>query len=101
MQLDAAKSQSEAILAKGKAEAAVIALGNEAEVAGLRTAVQGFSSVQNFAQYHVVSKLAPALSEIFASDTSEFAKIFAGYMTIPSEPTAKPVIPPTANANAK
>ncbi len=77
--LEAAQSQAEATLAKGKAEAAVIQLTNEAEVAGLRTAVKGFTSVQSFAQYHIVSKLAPALGEIFASDGSDFAKIFADY----------------------
>ena len=84
LQLDAAKNRAEAILAKGKAEAAVIHLTNEAEIAGLRKAVQGFGSVQNFAQYHIVSRLAPALSEIFASDTSDFAKIFSSYMTMPA-----------------
>jgi hypothetical protein len=84
VQLDAAKNQAEAILAKGKAEAAVINLTNAAEVAGLRKAVQGFAGVQNFAQYHIVMHLAPALSEIFASDTSDFAKLFSGYMTAPA-----------------
>jgi len=83
LQLDAAKNQAEATLAKGKAEAAVIRLNNEAEIAGLRKAVQGFGSVQNFAQYQVVTRLAPALSEIFASDTSDFARIFSSYMTQP------------------
>jgi hypothetical protein len=101
LQLDAAKNQAEAILSKGKAEAAVINLTNAAEVAGLRKAVQGFSGVQNFAQYHVVTHLAPALSEIFASDTSDFAKLFSGYMTAPT-PTAAPqpskAIPPPAAA---
>ena len=82
--LDAARSRAEAILAKGKAAAAVIQLQNEAEVAGLRTAVQGFASAAHFAQYHVISKLAPALKEIFSSDDSEFAKLFAGYMTPPT-----------------
>ena len=54
LELDAAKNQAEAILTKGRAEAAVILLTNEAEIAGLRKAVQGFASVQNFAQYHIV-----------------------------------------------
>ena len=58
---DAAEKQAEATLAKGKAEAAVINLQNEAEVAGLRKAVQGFASVQTFAQYHLMNKLGPAL----------------------------------------
>jgi regulator of protease activity HflC (stomatin/prohibitin superfamily) len=89
LQLDAAKNRADAILAKGKAEAAVIRLTNEAEIAGLRKAVQGFASVQNFAQYHIVSRLAPALTEIFASDTSDFSRIFSTYMTMPAGSSAK------------
>ena len=79
--LDAAKEQAKAIETRGKAEAAIITAQNEAEVAGLAKAVAGFTSPEQFAQYHVLSKLAPALSEIFASDTSEFAKVFSTYMS--------------------
>ncbi len=93
LELDAAKNRAEAMLTKGKAEAAVILLTNEAEIAGLRKAVQGFSSAQNFAQYHIVSRLAPALSEIFASDNSEFAKIFSDYMTMPAGSATKSPAP--------
>jgi hypothetical protein len=79
--LEAAKNQARAVITKGRAEAAVIKAGNEAEVSGLRTAVNGFPTPEQFAQYHVVSRLAPALSEIFASDSSDFARVFAAYMT--------------------
>ena len=37
-----------------------------AEVAGLRKAVQGFTGPHYFAQYQVMSKLAPSLVEILA-----------------------------------
>jgi regulator of protease activity HflC (stomatin/prohibitin superfamily) len=90
IRLEAAKAKAEGIVAKGKAEAAVIDLQNQAEVAGLKKAVQGFSSADNFAQYHVLSKLVPALREIFASDESAFAKIFAGYMASPIGSGSKP-----------
>jgi hypothetical protein len=80
LKLDAARDQAKAIVSRGKAEADVINLSNEAEVAGLRKAVQGFAGVQNFAQYHIMAKLAPALSEIFATDESEFAKLFTTYL---------------------
>jgi regulator of protease activity HflC (stomatin/prohibitin superfamily) len=95
LRLDAAKEQAKAITAAGKAEADVIMLQNEAEVSGLKKAVQGFPSAEYYAQYQVLSKLAPALSEIFASDTSEFAKMFAAYLT----PPAKAAAPPVAAAN--
>jgi hypothetical protein len=84
LRLDAAKKQAEATLTRGKADAHVIELQNQAEVAGMRKAVQGFASASAFAQYHVIQRLAPALTEIFASDESEFAKIFSQYMTPPA-----------------
>lgn len=89
-QLEAAREQKKAILEKGKAEAAVIHLQNQAEVAGLQKAIQGFTSVQHFAQYHVLSKIAPALTEIFASDDSDIAKIFATYMNMTPMQTISP-----------
>lgn len=95
LKLEAAVEQAKAILAKGRVEADVINLQNEAEVAGLSKAVKGFSNVQYFAQYHVLKKLAPALTEIFASDDSEFAKLFANYMTGSVPPPAKAALPVT------
>jgi hypothetical protein len=95
IELDAAKSEAEAKLATGKAQADVIGLQNEAEVSGLKTAVQGFASIEHFAQYHVLSKLTPALSEIFASDNSEFARLFAAYMT--QQPDANGKLPRTSS----
>jgi hypothetical protein len=83
LRLDAARQQASAIMAKGTAEATVIGSQNEAEVAGLRKAIQGFRSVQDFAQYQIMRRLGPALTEIFASDDSDFAKIFSAFMTSP------------------
>jgi regulator of protease activity HflC (stomatin/prohibitin superfamily) len=91
LRLDAARNQAEAVLATGKAEAAVIHLQNDAEVAGLRTAMQGFGSPMHFAQYQILSKLSPALTEIFASDQSDFGRIFSEYMT-PAAGDARPPV---------
>jgi hypothetical protein len=79
--LDGAREQARLAVIKGKGEAAITMAENEAEVSGLKTAIAGFTSAEQFAQYHVLTKLAPALSEIFASDTGEFAKVFSTYMT--------------------
>ncbi len=96
VELEAARDQAAATLAKGEAEAKVITLKNEAEVAGLRAAVQGFTSADYFAQYHMLEKLAPALTEIFASDDSDFARLFAGYMTLPKgKPSVQPAEQPS------
>lgn len=81
--LAAAQKQAEATLTTGKAEAAVIELENEAEIAGVKRAMEGFPSPQQFAMFHVLAKLGPALTEIFASDDSEFARLLSGYLAPP------------------
>lgn len=101
LRFEAAAKEAEATLARGRAAADVINLENEAEVAGLRKAVEGFTSVQHFAQYHMLARIGPALSEIFASDTSEFAKLFSDYMTqgvSPSRTAARPTESATSPA---
>jgi hypothetical protein len=98
IRLEAARNEARATVTLAKAEAAVITSQNEAEVAGLRTAVQGFPSAQHFAQYHVLAKLAPALTEIFASDNSDFAKLFATYLTPDSKPPATVRMPPAPDS---
>jgi regulator of protease activity HflC (stomatin/prohibitin superfamily) len=89
LRLDAAKNQAAATLAQGEAAAAVIHLQNEADVAGVRRGLEGFSNPQSYAQYHVLQKLAPALSEIFATDESEIARILSGYLGQPPETTIR------------
>lgn len=96
--LDAAKEQAEAVLAQAEADAEVITKENEAKVAGLRTAVEGFNSADQFAQYQMVMRLGPALKEIFASDTSDFAKLFADYMT--RTPAKSPAVHVAGTAEA-
>ncbi|MFQ3592834.1 MAG: SPFH domain-containing protein [Gemmataceae bacterium] len=81
--LEAAKSLAQATLTRGRAAADVILADNAAEVAGLKTGIEGFPSPQAYAQYHVITRMSPALSEIFASDSSDFAKLFSGYMSLP------------------
>ncbi len=101
--LEGSKKRAEAILTTGKAEAAIAVAENEAAVAGLRTAVDGFGGTDAFARYHVLLKLSPVLSEIFASDDSEFAKLFSLYMSpntrgvaaAPPPREKRPVDPPT------
>jgi hypothetical protein len=79
--LEAAKEQAKATITRGKADAAITIAQNEAEVSGLKTAVAGFPTPDYFAQYHVLTKMSPSLSEIFASDDSEIAKMFTRYMS--------------------
>ena len=102
IRLEAAKARAAGVIAKGKGEAAVINAQNEAEVAGLRKAVQGFTTAGAFAQYHVVMRLGPALREIFASDDSDFAKLFASFMSAANANQKKPgAVAETPSGNGK
>jgi len=84
--LEAAKDQARATVTVAESQAEVIRKNNDAEVAGLRTAIQGFPSPEAYAQYQMTAKLAPALAEVFASDTSDFARLFTQYLTPPRKP---------------
>jgi hypothetical protein len=102
--LEGARDKAKALLLDGKSQAAVIMAENEAKVAGLKTAIGGFPSPDHFAQYHVLMRVSPALSEIFASDSSEFAKMFGGYLAAPRKDSAAgtaarpgPAVPATAD----
>src|SRR5581483_4885364 len=92
VKLEAAKLDAQSIVARAEGEAGVIEKQNDAEIAGLKRAAQAFNNPQQFAQYHVLAKLAPALSEIFASDDSDFARMLSAYLTSPTTNT----MPPTA-----
>lgn len=81
IRLQAARDRAKATLNKGKNEAEVITAQNESEVAGLRTAIQGFPTPDHFAHYKIIERMGPALREIFASDNSEFARMFSSYLT--------------------
>ncbi len=76
--LKAAEDRIAAILARGKAEADVVAFGNEAEAAGWRQSVQAFDGDGNaFAQYVMFEKLASAYRKIMINTAdSPLMKIF-------------------------
>jgi hypothetical protein len=88
--LDGAKKRAEAILNAGRAQANVAIADNEATVAELKTAIAGFQSPDHFARYHVLRKMAPVLSEIFASDSSDFAKLFSSFLAPTKNSTPAP-----------
>jgi regulator of protease activity HflC (stomatin/prohibitin superfamily) len=81
VRLAAARSDAKAMLSKAQAKADNVNKDNEAAVSSLKTAIAGFPTPDYFAQYQMLNKLAPTLAEIFASDQSEFARLFTGYMT--------------------
>lgn len=104
-QLEAAREKAKAVEAKAKADADVISAQNEAEVAALKKSVEGFGSPELYAQWMILSRVAPALGEIFASDQSDFARLFADMLTpqagssggpMPKPPGTKPPVAGTS-----
>lgn len=75
-QLEAAREQAKAVRSRADAEAAVIAAQNQAEVAALKTSIDGFGSPELFARQALIARVAPALGEIFTSDQSDFGRLF-------------------------
>lgn len=101
-QLEAAREQAKATRSKAEAEAAVITAQNEAEVAALRTSVEGFGSPELFARSAVLTRVAPALGEIFASDESEFGRLFSSLLVAPPDaPAAQTPSPVTSRRPAQ
>jgi hypothetical protein len=89
---DAAKKEAEATVTLAEADADNTNKQNAAEVAGLKAAVSGFASPEQYAQYQVLLRVAPALKEVFSSDTSDFAKLFSGYLAAPAAKSAAPPV---------
>ena len=98
-QLEAAREQAKAVQARAEAETAVITAQNEAEVAALRTSVEGFGSPELFARHAVLKRVAPSLGEIFASDESEFGRLFSTLLvpTASADTLPNAVVPPPPN----
>jgi hypothetical protein len=74
----AAKDLASAIMAKGKADADVIAFANQAEAAGWQKSIAAFSgNGHEFARWTLLKKLAPAYqSMMINTDTSPLMDVF-------------------------
>lgn len=77
LQLDAARNQASAIVARGQAEANVILLQRQAEAEPLRQQVDAFGSGEAFAQYFFYQRVAPSIRSILTNTEGPFAEIFA------------------------
>ena len=74
--LDAAKLQAKAILARGTAAASVIDANNIARSEPLKASVRAFSSPSNFASYTFAQRVAPQVQSIFAHPDGPFGQLF-------------------------
>jgi regulator of protease activity HflC (stomatin/prohibitin superfamily) len=87
LKLDAAKDEASAILSKGKAEAEIVTLKNEAEATGWRQAVKAFDgNGGEYAQYVLFQKLAQSYRSLMINTAdSPIMKIFEQFETPASQ----------------
>jgi regulator of protease activity HflC (stomatin/prohibitin superfamily) len=80
--LEAAKDKAAAVLATGTAEAAVKVMEYKAEAEGVKAKVTAFVSGDKYAEYTLIMKLAPGITEILSNTEGLFATLFERFITI-------------------
>ncbi|MGE0482325.1 MAG: SPFH domain-containing protein [Phycisphaerae bacterium] len=87
LELEAARQNAAAMIARGQAEAEVRLLQFEAEARPLRDAIAAFGDGETYAQFFFYQKLAPAVKSVLASTDGAFAEIFRNLSsTAPAPP---------------
>jgi regulator of protease activity HflC (stomatin/prohibitin superfamily) len=85
LELEAAKENAAAMLARGEAEAEVVRLTYEAEAKPLSDAINAFGGGDAYAQYFFYQKLGPAVKSVLASTDGPLADIFRN-LSAPAQP---------------
>ena len=99
LELEAAKQQADAMVAKGQAEANVVLLQKAAEAEPLRDQVQAFGGGDGYARYVFYQKVAPSLKSILANTDGPFADVFKQFgQPAAATKVAVPAHPTTAEA---
>lgn len=85
LQLEAARANAAAMLARGKADADVVLLNYQAEANPLASAIDAFGSGEAYAQYHFYRKLSPAVRSVLASTDGPLANVFGALTAEPPQ----------------
>jgi regulator of protease activity HflC (stomatin/prohibitin superfamily) len=80
LRLEAAQKEGDALLARGRAEAAVVVLNKEAEAKPLAQQVQAFGDGQAYAQYFFYQKMAGSVKTVLTNTDGPFGEIFKQFM---------------------
>ncbi|MFZ2960667.1 MAG: SPFH domain-containing protein [Candidatus Ozemobacteraceae bacterium] len=75
--LEASQKEAQATVSRGKAEADVILLNNSAEAEAFRKSVEAFKSPELYAYHEFLTRVAPAVTTIFANTEGAFGRIFS------------------------
>ena len=86
--LEAAKKEAQAITARGKADADVIALHATAEAEALRRSVSAFQDPAAYTFYEFAQKIAPRIESVFANTDGPLGRLFEGFLPTPSHGAA-------------
>lgn len=78
--LEAAKKEAQAIVARGQAEADVIALEAAAEAEALRHSVEAFQNPATYTFYEFAHKIAPRIESVFANTEGPLGQLFDGFL---------------------
>lgn len=91
LKLEAAQKVADALISRGKAEAAVVLLKRQAEAEPLRQQVQAFGDGDTFARYFFYQKIAPSMKTILSNTDGPFAELFKQFSAPPTkaEPSRK------------
>lgn len=89
LKLDAAQKQADALVSRGKAEAAVVLLKKQAEAEPLRQQILAFGDGDAYARYFFYQKVAPSIKTILTNTDGPFAEVFRQFA---SPPTTRPAI---------
>lgn len=79
LDLEAARKKAEAILARGKAEAAVVLMNFRAQAEPLQAMVRAFGDGETFARNQFFQKVAPAIRSVLANTDGPFAEVFKSF----------------------
>ncbi len=84
LELEAARRQAEAMIARGQADANVVLLGYKAEAEPLGDMVRAFGSGELFARNMMMQKIAPSIRSVLANTDGPFADIFRDFQKVPA-----------------
>jgi regulator of protease activity HflC (stomatin/prohibitin superfamily) len=80
LRLEAAQKEGDALLERGKAEAAVVLLNKEAEAKPLAQQVQAFGDGAAYAQYFFYQKVAGSVKSVMTNTEGPFGEMFKQFM---------------------
>src|SRR5207248_8701344 len=80
LRLQAAQKEGDALLERGRAEAAVVLLNKEAEAKPLAQQVQAFGDGAAYAQYFFYQKMAGSVKTVLTNTDGPFGEMFKQFM---------------------